>query len=264
LLSTSLEPFRVELQKLADQLTAFAKSEDFETLKASLGKLFDDGTKAFDNFISHLDWNQLVDGAEKAVTEAGKSIAELKNNLASVATVLNTIGASIGVVFRAVAVVFDLAKVAISGTEAALTSVTLAASRQIDKLTGSTSQVTIALEAIQQAASDAAGKGLDALRENSDKVVGNLEKLGGVADETGKKVENLNKTFQNVKGGADPGTRHRRRRGSSPRPQGDITAVHQERSNGRRSQDARRDCGGAEPPATTPVRRDTAAHRRRH
>jgi TP901 family phage tail tape measure protein len=203
LLSTSLEPFRVELQKLADQLTAFAKSEDFETLKASLGKLFDDGTKAFDNFISHLDWNQLVDGAEKAVTEAGKSIAELKDNLASVATVLNTIGASIGVVFRAVAVVFDLAKVAISGTEAALTSVTLAASRQIDKLTGSTSQVTIALEAIQQAASDAAGKGLDALRENSDKVVGNLEKLGGVADETGKKIDTLNNTFKNVKGGAE-------------------------------------------------------------
>ena len=202
LLKTSLEPFRGELQKLADQLNAFAKSEDFENLKTSLGKLFDDGTKAFDDFISHLDWQQLIDGAENAVNEASRSIGELKDNLASVATVLNTIGASIGVVFRAVAVVFDLAKVAISGTEAALTSVTLAASRAIDKLTGKTSQVTIALEAIQQAARDAANKGLEDLRTNSDKVGENLEALGGVAEDTGKKVDALGTSFKNVKAGS--------------------------------------------------------------
>jgi len=203
LAESSLGPLRDELQKLAGQLNAFAESPAFAELQKALGEVFTEGTKAFDNFIKNVDWPGFVASAQTALKGAGQSIGEFKDDLSAVATALNTIGSSIGVVFRSVAVVFDLAKVGISGLMVGLSSGLLAQSRAVDLLTGKTSELTIALESVRDSSKEAAEKGITALRADSDKLVENLEGLGGTAEETAKKIDALRVSFANVKAGVD-------------------------------------------------------------
>lgn len=202
LLETALEPFRVELEKLAAQLTAFADSPAFDDLKKTLATLFQEGTAAFDNFIQSIDWNQLVDGAEDAFKRTATSIGEFKDDLSTVAEALNKIGATVGVVYRSIAVVFDTAKLGISKLVEVKFSELAALSAAVDGVTGSSSKLTIALESVRDAAKDAVDKGLTSFAEDTEKVTENLKALAATADETAPKVDHLAASFGNVRAGS--------------------------------------------------------------
>lgn len=189
LLGTSLDPFRLELQKLAGQLNAFAQSPAFDELKESLRTLFVEGTQAFDNFIQSIDWAQFVTGARTAISDAASSVASFKDDIKSVGAALNEVGAIVGVVYRSIAVVFDLAKTGISQMVADKIAPLAALSAAIDKARGSTSQLTMALESIGFAAQEASDKGVSALSDNAEKLLGNLKVVGGVADDAGGKIQ---------------------------------------------------------------------------
>lgn len=198
LLESSLEPFRVELEKLAGQLTEFSNSEAFDRLKQTLATLFTEGTEAFDNFIQSIEWNKLVDGAQDAFSKTSQSIRGFKDDLSTVAEALNKIGATIGLVYRSIAVVFDTAKLGISKLVETKFAELAALSAQIDGMTGSTSNLTIALESVRDAAKAAADEGMANLEEDTGKVNENLRSLGGVAEEAAPTVERLGQGLEQV------------------------------------------------------------------
>ncbi len=201
LLGTSLEPFRAELQKLAGQLNDFARSPAFDGLKENLRTLFEEGTQAFDNFIQSVDWDRFVTGARAAISDAASSISSFKNDIKGVGEALNEVGAIVGVVYRSIAVVFDLAKVGISKMVADKIAPLAALSEALDGLRGSSSQLTIALESIRDAAKDATEKGVAALASNAGKLAENLKVAGGAAEDAGKKVKAFGADFGNVQSG---------------------------------------------------------------
>jgi TP901 family phage tail tape measure protein len=201
LVKTSLAPLREELQKLSGQLVAFAESPAFAQLQQQLGDLFKEGTEAFDTFIQHVDWPKFVEGARGALKDASDSIHEFKDDLSAVAGAIGKVGDAIGVVYRAIAVAFDLAKVATNELVAHIAGSQLQYTRALDALTGKTSGATIALESLRDAAKSASSQGVDALIENSDKLVDNLKSLGGVSDEAAKNVDRVRATFENVRAG---------------------------------------------------------------
>jgi TP901 family phage tail tape measure protein len=201
LVKSSLTPLRDELRKLAEQLASFAESPAFAELQGALGNLFAEGTQAFDNFIQHVDWAKFVGDARSALTDASTSIRDFKDDLGTVASALGVIGDAVGVVYRSIAVVFDLAKVATSELVAKISESQLEYTRVLDALTGKTSTATMALESLRDSAKEASTKGVDALRENSDKLVANLESLGGAGDEAARKIDQVRVSFENVQSG---------------------------------------------------------------
>lgn len=190
-----LAPLRTEFETLSARLDSFAKSPAFEKIKAAIGDLATQGIAAVDNFLQGVDWQAFADGASAAISDAATSVKSFKDDLGSVAAALNEVGAVVGVVYRAIAVVFDLAKTTISGVVAAKFSELSALSSGIDKVTGTTSKLTLALESVRDSAKDAAANGLSALNTNAAKLGDNLKALGGSADATAG-------TFANVRFGA--------------------------------------------------------------
>lgn len=177
-----LEPLKNEFRALAESILAFSKSPAFDDLKREIGEFAANATEAVDQFLRGIDWDQFITGAKTAIHDAGTAVGEFKDDITAVTSALNELGVIVGVVYRSITVVFDLAKTAISGAVASKFEELAALSAGLDKLRGSTSELTIALEAIQFSAQEAASKGMASLRENSDKLVDNLGALAGVAD----------------------------------------------------------------------------------
>jgi TP901 family phage tail tape measure protein len=175
-----LAPLRGEFETLAVRLNAFANSPAFAQIQDAIGELARNGIQAIDKFLQGIDWNAFVGGARTAIGDASKAIASFKDDLVGVTDTLNLVGRVIGVVYRAIASVFDVAKVTISALVSKGSIGQLAdLSAQLDKLTGSTSKTTIALESVRDSADRAMREGIVALKDNVGKLGDNLVALGG-------------------------------------------------------------------------------------
>ncbi|MGN6518769.1 MAG: hypothetical protein ACTHK2_05010 [Dokdonella sp.] len=105
---------------------------------------------------------------------------------------------------------FDGAKVLISGAVAAAAELGVVIGQTIDKVKGSESAYTSAMIAIRDSAIDASKNGVDALRLNSEKLVGNLEGIAGVSGPAsaslaavGAAAARVHASFSNVLAGVE-------------------------------------------------------------
>lgn len=205
-----LEPLKVELQSLALKLNEFAKSPAFAELQNQIGDLARNGVEALDSLLKGIDWTQFVEGARSAIADASSSIASVKDDLQGVADTINVVASVLGVLYRSFAVVFDGAKILISGAVAGSAQLGVVIGQTIDKINGTESAYTRAMESIRDASLDAANNGVDALASNGEKLKENLAAIAGASGPAssglaavGATAKKVHESFANVAAGVE-------------------------------------------------------------
>lgn len=97
-----LEPLRVELLYLADELETFAASPAFAELKESLTDLFTEAALAVRSFLQETDFEQLARKIRDGIGDAGEAVTEFKENLGEIVTVVATVGNAFDLLFNSV------------------------------------------------------------------------------------------------------------------------------------------------------------------
>lgn len=188
LMATSLAPLRVELQKLAQQLTVFADSPDFQRLKTALTGVFEEGTAAFDTFIQSLDWSGLVDTAESAFRDAGSTLKTFKDDLVTVAQALNTVAVAIGITASVIELAMSALKVSVASPIAGTVGVLAELAETIDRARGKSSDLTLAIGSLRDATLGLVKGGLD---DGNAALEDLLRRLGTTGDAAGHAASGL-------------------------------------------------------------------------
>jgi TP901 family phage tail tape measure protein len=193
-----LEPVRNELQKLANELNAFAKTKEFDEIKAELTSLATDAIKALDKLIHGLRWEDLAKDAKGAVKSIGDDFHSLAENVDSVVSGISKFVAVLTILKNVGDIGSDLGKAVFGGTTEAALAASLAVSKARDAITGSVSDTTRALEDLLAKARGIRQGGLAGLKTDADEAAAAVGKLGDEA----KNVD-LSKVGEQASGAAD-------------------------------------------------------------
>lgn len=173
-----LKPLADEFAKLANQINAFADSDQFAAIATQVGKLATDIVKAFDGIVSGIDWDTFVSKVQTAVTDAGDSLHTLADNATSVATSINKIAAALGAVAQFGSVGFRAIEVAFGATATATAAAADVAVTGIDKLRGKTSELGATLDAATLKGAAFTKTALQGGSEAAQNLAGDLVNLG--------------------------------------------------------------------------------------
>jgi TP901 family phage tail tape measure protein len=205
-----LAPVRDELQKLASEVSAFAKSEDFDELKDQVASLARDAVKALDGLIHGLDWKTLTTDAKSAIGGVADDVHTLAVNVDSAASALGKFVAAISAIKNLGDVGVDLGKAIFGGTTEAALNAALAVSKAKDAITGTVSDTTKALQGLVDAASSLRKGGIKDITTDAGEGADALRRLGDSASNVGAKFRDVESglsttapSFANVRSQAD-------------------------------------------------------------
>src|SRR6185369_9589803 len=102
-----LEPFKQELEKLAEKLNAFADTPKFKEIEAKVGELATKAAAAIDKFINNFDWDAFLSDGTDALDGVSKALTELADNATAAASAINKTFEAIGGTYHAAAAVVD-------------------------------------------------------------------------------------------------------------------------------------------------------------
>jgi TP901 family phage tail tape measure protein len=205
-----LEPVRDELQKLAREVSEFAKSKDFDDLKNQVATLARDAVKALDGLIHGLDWKKLTADAKSSIGGVAEDVHALATNVDAVASALGKFVAAISAIKNLGDIGVDLGKTVFGGTTEAALNAALAVSKAKDAITGTVSDTTKALQGLSDAAASLRKGGLKDISTDAGEGADALRKLGDSASNVGDKFNDVQSglsttapSFANVKSQAD-------------------------------------------------------------
>jgi len=177
-----LEPFKNELNKLAEELTKFAESPDFKEIQEKVGEMATEAARALDTFLHGIDWKTFLDDAKSSlsgVVEGLKKVADSAGTIAdAVAKTADAVGGAYHTLGTAVDLVVDGAARAGDGfvtlfeKGAALTEGTEAAAEHFESLHA-------VLQSTANAAGNEAARHYEKLGEDLADLAGDAEKAAG-------------------------------------------------------------------------------------
>lgn len=107
-LTPILEPLKVELQALAEQISAFVKTEEFASLRDDFKAAFVEGLEALKLFIKEFDFKVAFKEVQTFVRDSNKLFSELKTNVTTIADAVKLVAGTINLTVRPLHVARDL------------------------------------------------------------------------------------------------------------------------------------------------------------
>jgi TP901 family phage tail tape measure protein len=183
LLKPVLEPFKLELEKVAGKLDDFADSPDFKEIQEAIGDMATKAAKALDEFISGVKWDDLAKNGKTAVQGLATDFGTLAANAKSTAEGINKLFDTVGVVYHGVKGTLEGVVGAVSTFDAALVDTVKPLAEEFDNVAHTGGLATEAFDAMSASAHGLADYTLKGLDEQTTKLRGNLKGLDFDSDD---------------------------------------------------------------------------------
>lgn len=208
LVEPALDPLKKEVESLAAALEAFAASDAFDGIKASIGALVTEGVQQFDTFIRSIDWKGLVDSARTSLQDVATAMrgfsSDIDGFVTGATTAINTVGAvfnSLGTIIRGVA---SAGAAAIGGLIDALAL--LAKVKAFTSIGFEAEAAAIQAERLHNVALSfyaSARQNFERAGAAGERLVSNLEKLDAAADDVAPSAARAAEGISDITGAAE-------------------------------------------------------------
>lgn len=173
-----LEPFKNELNKLAEELNKFAQSDDFKEIETEVGEMAREGARAIDNFLHGIDWKTFLNDAKSSLAGVVDDLKSVADSASTIATAVNKTAAVIGTAYHGVAGAID----GVVGAAASAEDKVLGLGQRMADGVGQGDKYRKSMEGARAATQAVADEALENLDAHTTKLRKDLDYLTGSTD----------------------------------------------------------------------------------
>jgi TP901 family phage tail tape measure protein len=210
LLKPILKPLQDEFEKLAGKINEFAETDTFKRLQTIIGEFADKAVKAFDKFVTDIDWETFTQNTTDALGGAATKLGDIAETVGKTATAIEAAATAVGGVYHAMGIAIDAGVGAASTGLSGLTSNLKAISPVLTYLSAGLIDVKDDLTKVGEVANDvsehsfanmqehfkALGNSVENLVSELSPAAENIKKIGEAGKDVAKKLEEAEKPIE--------------------------------------------------------------------
>ena len=173
-----LEPFKNELNKLAEDLNRFAESPDFKDIEKEIGEMATNAASAIDTFLRGIDWKSFLNDAKSSLAGVVDDLKAVADSASAIASAVNKTADVIGVAYHGLGTAVDgVVAGAAKGVDAVVTL-----QEKTAALVEGTDQAAKHYEGLHAALQSVGDEGATQAAAHIEKLGGDLADLAGSAE----------------------------------------------------------------------------------